>query len=134
MGTLKPYLMSEDARAQAEFYTKALGGEIVSIITHEQAMGAQNDYKHKVMHLCLSVPGGSHIFMADAIEPLQHGTGVYLSLEFQSENEARTAFANLAEGGQVKYPFEFQPFGLFLGELRDKFGVLWMITSEQKPE
>lgn len=39
MGALKPYLMSEDARAQAEFYTKALGGEIVSIITHEWLCG-----------------------------------------------------------------------------------------------
>ncbi|WP_263575845.1 VOC family protein [Paenibacillus vietnamensis] len=41
---------------------------------------------------------------------------------------------NLAEAGQVKYPFEFQPFGIFLGELKDRFGVLWMITAEPKAE
>ncbi|WP_224726116.1 hypothetical protein [Paenibacillus vietnamensis] len=65
----------------------ALGGEIVSVITHEEAMGAQNEYKDKIMHMCVALPGSSNIFMADAIEPFQHGTGVYLSLEFQSEAE-----------------------------------------------
>nr|WP_306812949.1 VOC family protein [Paenibacillus soyae] len=119
------------ATAQAKFYVEALGGEVVSSLTHGEGMGAENEYKDKIMHMCLAVPGGN-LFMADAMEPFQYGTGMYLSLEFQSEAEAQKAFANLAEGGQVKYPFELQPFGIFLGELTDKFGVLWMIIAEQK--
>jgi len=40
----------------------------LSIITHEQAMGTQQEYKDKVMHMCLSVAGENYIFMADTIE------------------------------------------------------------------
>jgi PhnB protein len=50
MGTLKPYIFSEDARTQADFYTQSLGGEIVSVGTHGELIGAQNEFKDKVMH------------------------------------------------------------------------------------
>ncbi|MBN2983713.1 MULTISPECIES: VOC family protein [Cohnella] len=134
MGILKPYIISEDARAQADFYLRSLGGEIVSVITHGEAMGAENEFRDKVMHMCLSVAGSNYIFMADAVEPFAHGTGLYLSIEYKTAAEAGEAFAKLAEGGKVKYPFELQPFGLYLGEATDRYGVSWMITSEPKTE
>jgi len=33
-----PYIHSEDARAQAEFYIHALGGEIVSVLHYDPAL------------------------------------------------------------------------------------------------
>jgi PhnB protein len=134
MGTLKPYLLSEDARSQAEFYTQSLGGEIVSVMTHEQAMGAQNEFKDKVMHLCLVVAGENYIFMADAIEPFTQGPGISLSIGYKTEAEASEAFQKLAAGGKVKFPIELQPFGLFYGEFTDKYGVSWMITAEPQAD
>jgi PhnB protein len=130
MGTLKPYLLSENARSQAEFYIQSLGGEIVSVTTHEQAMGTQNEFKDKVMHMCIAVAGENYIFMADAIEPFTQGPGVSLSIAYKTEAEASEAFEKLAAGGNVKFPFELQPFGLFYGEFTDKYGVSWMITHE----
>jgi len=64
------------------------------------------------------------------MEPFTHGSGLYLSLELDSESQAREAFEKLSDGGQVKYPFEFQPFGLHLGEVKDKYGIWWMITTQ----
>jgi len=132
MGTLKPYILSKDARTQAEFYTQSLGGEIVSVGTHGELMGAQNEFKDKVMHMCLAVAGGNYIFMADAIEPFTQGTGISLTIEYKTESEASEAFTKLAVGGNVKYPIEMQPFGVFLGELTDKYGIIWMITAAPK--
>jgi PhnB protein len=132
MGNLTPYLLSEDSRSQAEFYTQSLGGEILSVQTHEQLMGAQNEYKNKVMHMSLVVAGGNSVFMSDSLEPFTNGPGVSLSIEYKTVSEASEAFAKLAVGGNVKYPIEMQPFGLFYGELTDKYGVTWMITSEPK--
>lgn len=130
MGQVRPFLLSEDARAQAEFYTHSLGGEIVSVMTHEQATGAQHEHKDKVIHLCLVVAGGSSIFMADSLEPFTKGTGILLNVSYKTESEAGEAFAKLAAGGQVKQPFALQPFGLYYGELTDRYGVAWMVTSE----
>ncbi|RJX39165.1 VOC family protein [Paenibacillus pinisoli] len=130
MGKLKPYIISENARTQGQFYIDALGGRLMSAMTHEEAMGAQHDDKDKVMHMCIEVAGENYIFLADGMEPFTHGSGLYLSLELDSESQAREAFEKLSDGGQVKYPFEFQPFGLYLGEVKDKYGVWWMITAQ----
>lgn len=134
MGSLKPYIISEDARAQAEFYTQSLGGEILSLSTHGELMGAQNEFKDKVMHMCLAVAGGNTFFMADAIEPFTQGSGISLTIDYKTESEAGEAFAKLAAGGHVKYPIEMQPFGIFYGELTDKYGIMWMITAQSKSE
>jgi PhnB protein len=133
MGNLKPYIFSENARTQAEFYIQSLGGEIVSVSTHGELMGAQNEFKDKVMHMCLAVPGGN-IFMSDAIEPFIQGTGIALTIDYKTESEASEAFAKLAAGGYVKYPIKMQPFGVFYGELTDKYGIIWMITAEPKAD
>ncbi len=132
MAKLTPYIISEDARAQAAFYTQALGGEIQSVMTHGQLPNAQEAIKDKVMHLSL-VAGGIQFFMTDCImEPIDRGNGMNLSLEFATEAEAREAFDKLAEGGKVKYPLEPAFWGALFGQLEDKFGVLWMISSEAK--
>ncbi len=101
----------------------------MSVITHGEIMGSESEYADKVMHMCLSVAGGNAIFMADAIEPLTQGSGIALSIEYKTEAEAREAFAKLAADGTVKQPIEMQPFGLFYGELIDKYGIVWMMTA-----
>lgn len=55
---LYPYIYSEDARKQAEFYAQALNGDIADIRTFADAA---NEYEHmqdKVMHLVLHAAGG----------------------------------------------------------------------------
>ncbi|WP_127484671.1 VOC family protein [Paenibacillus ehimensis] len=130
MAKLTPYLVSEDARAQADFYINALGGEIVSIMTHGQLPDASEAVKDKVLHMCL-VAGGIHFFMSDSVyAPLNRGNGIQLSLEFPTEAEARDAFAKLGEGGTVRHPLEPAFWGALFGQIEDKYGVIWMITTE----
>ncbi|GIP59024.1 VOC family protein [Paenibacillus sp. FSL W8-0186] len=125
------YILSEDARSQAEFYTNALGGEVLSIMTYGQLPDSNDAIKDKVVHLSL-VAGGVNFFMTDAFEPIQTGNNINLSLEFATEDEAREAFTKLSEGGKVKHPLEPAFWGALHGQLEDKFGVLWMISNEVK--
>ncbi|MDQ6423548.1 VOC family protein [Paenibacillus sp. LHD-117] len=125
-------VLDEDARSQAAFYAESFGGQIMSVSTHGELMGTGSELKDKVMHLCVVVAGGHAIFMADAIEPVTQGTDISLALEYDSEPEASAAFAKIAVGGRVKYPIEMQPFGVYYGELTDKFGISWMITAAPK--
>lgn len=129
MATLKPFLYSEDSKAQAEFYIGALGGEIQSVTTHGEAPEPNDAVKDKdkVMHMCLTA-GGVTIFMADSLGPLTRGNGFSLNLEFKSGADGREAFANLAAGGKVLHPLEPVFWGGMFGELEDKYGVLWMIS------
>lgn len=127
---LTPYIFSEDAKAQAEFYTQALGGEILSVQTHGEIPGTKEELKDKVMHLSL-VAGGIPIFMSDSIfQTLERGNGIHLSLSFESDAEAHEAFDRMAEGGKVIDPLKTQFWGALFGVLEDKFGVLWQVTTE----
>lgn len=132
MAKQTPYIFSEDARAQAAFYIEALGGEVISVMTYGQLPNTDEKVKDKVVHLSL-VAGGVPLFICDTFEPVHYGNGISLSLEFQSEAEAREAFGKLTEGGKVK--FELQPafWGALFGQLEDRFGVQWMVTTEVKP-
>ncbi|MDF2680836.1 MAG: hypothetical protein K0R47_2026 [Brevibacillus sp.] len=129
MATLKPFLFSEDSRAQAEFYIGALGGEIQSVMTYAQAPDPNDAIKDKVMHLCM-MAGGVNFFMADSLDPLTRGNGISLNLQFESGTDGREAFDNLAAGGNVLHPLEPVFWGGMYGQLEDKYGVIWMISCE----
>jgi PhnB protein len=129
MANLYPYIMSDDARKQAEFYVKALNGEIVFIKTFADMPQANEQTKDKVMHLRLRAVG-QLFFISDLVrEPVVRGNGMNLTLEFPDEAEARKAFEGLAEGGRVMMPFAQQFWGSMLGIVEDPFGVRWQIAT-----
>jgi len=128
MPTLHPYIFSEDARKQADFYAKALGGEIVDVKTFAEMPNAPEDDKDKVMHLVLKV-GDLQIFMADS-SPVNQGNAIDLTLVYESEEEARQAFEGLAQGGKVLMPFERMFWGTSFGRVVDPFGIRWQISTE----
>lgn len=126
---MNAYLMSKDAKSQANFYIESLGGEIQFMNTYGDASGAPEAMKDKVMHLALTVAGTNSLMLSDAFEPVMYSRSVSLSLTYNDESEARAAYAKLSEGGESKYPFALQPWGAYYGEVIDRFGVTWMITK-----
>ncbi|PUA37572.1 hypothetical protein C8Z91_19730 [Paenibacillus elgii] len=127
---LTPFISSQDARAQAEFYSQALGGEIQSMITFGEIPGTPEEHKDKVMYMAMSVAGGNALFMSDSFGPVSKNGGIAMALSFGDEAEAREAYANLGKGGTDKYPFALQPWGAYYGEVVDKFGVNWQIMKQ----
>lgn len=126
---LVPYLMSEDARVQAEFYKNALGGEIHLVKTLDEVPGTPDTAKDKVMHLVLSVAGENTLFLSDSFLPAEASRKISLSLAFDDEEEARNAFLKLSEAGTEQYPFAVQPWGAFYGEVVDRYGITWQIVQ-----
>ncbi|MFD0618340.1 VOC family protein [Paenibacillus sp. GCM10027629] len=123
------YLMSEDARGQANFYVESLGGEIQFLTTFGETPGIPEAMKDKVMHLALTVAGTNTLMMSDSFEPVSYNRSISLALNYDEVSEAQTAYAKLSEGGVSKYPLALQPWGAYYGEVVDKFGVTWMITK-----
>jgi PhnB protein len=135
---LSPYIFSEDAVKQAEFYAKSLGGKILDVKTYGDIYpsDAQSDDqssgedKNRVMHLVLEV-GDETIFMADyGSGQVERGNGMDLTLVYTNEEEARIVFDNLSQGGNVIMPFERMFWGTTFGRLEDPFGIRWQISTE----
>jgi len=129
MSKLSPYIFSQDARKQAEFYAKSLNGEILEIKTFAEVPGAKEEDKDRVMHLQLKV-GEQLIYMADnGSEPVQRGNGMDLSFELATEEEGQVVFDSLSLGGKIIMPFQRMFWGMTFGRLEDAYGVKWQIST-----
>ncbi|MDQ0232073.1 glyoxalase/bleomycin resistance/extradiol dioxygenase family protein [Metabacillus malikii] len=128
--TVIPFIMSEDARTQADYYKQVFGGEILAESTFGQVEGTPEEAKDKIMFLSMTIAGSNTLNMADSFEPVS-GNHIELSLSFEDEKEARHTFEALSNSGcTVKYPFTYQPWDAFFGEVIDKFGVTWQIVTQ----
>ncbi|MDI4643891.1 VOC family protein [Cohnella hashimotonis] len=134
MARLVPYIFSEDARSQAQFYVDALGGELLSVMTFGDVPGTPEALKEKIMHLHL-VAGGITILMSDSpSRQIVRGNGTALSLLFDTPEEAHAAFDKLSAGGNVQDPLKQQFWGALFGVLQDKYGVEWQVSTEQQQQ
>jgi PhnB protein len=57
------------------------------------------------------------------------GSDVPPSLTVDGAAEAKRIWALLSEGGQIPMPMEETFFAIRFGQLRDKFGISWMILA-----
>jgi PhnB protein len=114
------------------FYEQHLGGSITMLMTHGQAPDQSNvkpDWKDAVLHARISI-GGTELMGAD-IPNAQPMRSSYLSLNVESDAEAERIFSALSDGGEVFMPMQETFFATRFGQLRDRFGLNWMIIHEQ---
>ena len=130
---LNTYVNFSGKCAQAfRFYEQHLGGTITMLMTHGQAPDQSNvkpEWKDAVLHARLSV-GGTELTGAD-IPNAQPMRSAYLSLNVESDAEAERIFSALADGGEVFMPMQETFFATRFAQLRDRFGINWMIIHER---
>lgn len=114
------------------FYEQHLGAKIGTMMTHGQAPDptpVKPEWKDAVLHARLSI-GETELMGADipSAEPMR---SAYLSLLVDTDAEAERVFSALADGGQVFMPLQETFFASRFGQVRDRFGVNWMILHER---
>jgi PhnB protein len=135
MKTMKMHTYVNFAGKCAEafaFYEKHLGGKVGMMMTHGQAPDQTKvspEMKDAVLHGRISV-GGTELMGAD-IPSAQPMRSAYLSLGVDSDAEAERIFAALADGGQILMAIAETFFATRFGQVRDRFGVNWMILHER---
>ena len=114
------------------FYEQHLGGKIGMMMTHGQSPDQSKvspEWKDLVLHARMSL-GGTDLMGAD-IPQAEAMRSAYLSLMVDSDAEAERIFAALAGGGQILMPIAETFFATRFGQVRDRFGVNWMILHER---
>ncbi len=141
--TLTPYLSFPGTTREAfAFYAQALGASIQTLLRYadmpapEQPMqgcgegGAPSG--DGIMHASLVLPGGALLFAGDTPPgmPFEGMKGVMLALEYDTIDQAHSAFNALAQGGQITMPLAPAFWARSFGMLTDRFGVSWAINGE----
>ncbi len=114
------------------YYEKHLGGKIGMMMTHGQGPDPSRvppQLKDGVLHARIVV-AGTELAGAD-IPTAQPMRSAYLSLATDTDAEAERIFAALADGGEVFMPMQETFFATRFAQLRDQFGINWMIVRER---
>ncbi|MBD2869067.1 VOC family protein [Paenibacillus arenilitoris] len=133
--SLNPYLVFEGkAKEAVHYYEKALGGNVVSIMTFGDMPADPNypladDAKDRVMHALLNV-GDAVLMFSDTFPGMPHQPGetVQIAIHPSEEARAREIFAALEDGGQVVMPLQKTDWSPLYGIVKDKFGVTFQVN------
>jgi PhnB protein len=145
--TLTPYLtFGGNTRAAFAFYEKALGAKIETMMRYADITPSADGNGSNagcgdtgappsgdgIMHACLRLPDGALLFAGDAPPgmPFKGVEGVMLALQYDSVDEAHSAFHALADGGQVTMPLAPAFWAKTFGMLTDRFGIAWAVNGE----
>ena len=115
------------------FYEQHLGGQIGMVMTRGDLPDQSQirpESKTAVVHARISL-GDTELLGAD-VDNAQPMRSAYLSLTVESDSEAERIFAALSDGGQVFMPMGETFFASRFAQLRDRFGINWMLTCERR--
>ena len=85
-----------------------------------------------IMHACLKLPGGAMLFAGDTPPGMAFDgiKGVMLALQYDTVDQAHSAFNALTQGGgQVTMPMAPAFWAETFGMLTDCFGVSWAVNG-----
>jgi PhnB protein len=141
--TLTPYLSFDGKTREAfAFYEKALGAKIETMMSYADMPASAMPTEgcgdaggppsgDGIMHACLALPGGAMLFAGDTPPGMPHEglKGAMLALQYDTVDQAHSAFNALVQGGQVTMPLAPAFWAQTFGMLTDRFGVAWAVNG-----
>ena len=114
------------------YYEQHLGGKVTFTMTHgESPQPSQlgSEWKNAVLHASIEL-GGTTLQGADIpnAEPMR---SAYLTLSVDSDADAERIFKVLSDGGRALMPMVETFFASRFGQVRDRFGITWMILRQR---
>lgn len=123
-----------DGRCRAAFqkYHRVLGGTLETMLTYgESPMAAQVEpgWHDRIMHATL-ILGESELTGADVPPTVyRQPQGFSITINVESPEHASHIFTALAEGGEIKFPFQQTFWSPGYGMLVDEFGIPWEVNG-----
>ncbi|MDR6950867.1 PhnB protein [Ancylobacter sp. 3268] len=135
---VQAYLMFNGLTEEAiAFYKTAIGAQVTALMRFSDAPEppppgmVPEGWDNKIMHSSFKV-GDAELMASDGCQSDEAGfSGISLALSVASPEEAEVKFAALSEGGEVTMPLAKTFFSPAFGTLTDRFGVSWMIVTNE---
>ena len=133
-----PYLTFKNAKEAMDYYVQAFGAEITyhRSFNKEQAenlgMATDDESLQQTTLRGEFTIAGQKVICADAtMGTPQSSARVSLMLDFDDASEARQLFDRLAgsDDQRVTVPFGDWMFNSQMGQVVDKYGITWLITT-----
>ncbi len=125
-----------------KFYQHVFNGKFVGkglqrfsdVVLPPEAAGMPEETKKMILHAELEIIPGFVLMATDAPESMGfkmvHGNNMHINVELDSRAETERIYEALSEGGNVTMPLKDMFFGAYFAELKDKYGINWMLTHQ----
>jgi len=139
MAQVNPYLNFKGNCEEAfTFYKSVFGGEFTFIGRFKDMpapdITLSEEEGNMIMHVSLPISKETTLFGSDVNGPwtaqFVTGNNISLSVNTESEAEAKRIFDGLSAGGQVTMPLEKTFWNAYFGMFTDKFGISWMVNYD----
>jgi PhnB protein len=133
---INPYLiLNGNGQDAVKFYEEVLSAKIVMVQTFGEMpenpeFPIPEDAKDRVLHAHLKV-GNTDLMISDTFpgQPYQIGSQVTVSITVDDVEHSKEVFAKLQDGGQVVMPLGETFWSPSYGQVTDKFGVTWHVST-----
>lgn len=132
MNQLTPYLFFSGRCAEAlDYYSSIFEGEIISKQRFSEApetiQGVEPDW---IMHADFSCDYFK-LMMSDGLKQSERDGPIALSVVMHNRSVQAQIFESLADGGKVIMPLTDTFWGAHFGQVVDRFGIRWMLHSQE---
>lgn len=134
---INPYLVTNgDGQEAVKFYEHALDAKVVSLQTfgdmpENPEFPIPAEAKDRVLHAHLKI-GNTDLMISDTFpgQPQQGGSQVTIAIHIQNAEKSQEVFEKLQDGGQVIMPLQETFWSPSYGQVKDKFGVEWQVSTQ----
>lgn len=130
---ITPHLCFDgQCRAAFAIYQQILGGKIQTMLTYgESPMAArvESQWRDRILHASLQF-GDIELTGVDLLpRDYRKPQGFFVTLTIEGATRADQIFASLADGGQVRLPFQPTFWSPGFGVVVDRFAIPWEVSS-----
>ena len=123
-----------NCREAMHFYKDCLDGDLFIQTVGESPMAEQMPKKMQNCILHATLTSGNLCLMGSDMvseKGLIRGNAISVVINCSDEEQIRTLYNKLSEGGYKTHPIELTFWGALFGGLTDKFGNPWLLHYEQ---
>lgn len=127
--------LNGNGKEAVKFYENVLDAEVLGVQTYGQLpenpeFTLPDEVKDRVVHAQLKV-GNTFLMLSDTFpgQPYQLGSQVDVAINLNDVEKSKEVFEKLQESGEVIMPLQETPWSPSYGQVRDKFGITWQIST-----
>ncbi|GKU82714.1 VOC family protein [Niallia sp. NCCP-28] len=127
--------MNGDGKEAVTFYENALEAKVLGVQTYGELpenpeFPLPAEAKDLVVHAQLKI-GNTFLMLSDTFpgQPYQMGSQVDVAITLNDAEKSKEVFGKLQEGGEVIMPLQETPWSPSYGQVKDKFGITWQIST-----
>ncbi|MFS0658898.1 VOC family protein [Niallia alba] len=127
--------MNGNCKEAVKFYENALDAENLGVQTYgdmpdNPEFPLSEEMKNLVLHANLRI-GNTFLMLSDNFpgQPYQVGSQVDVAVLLNDPEKSKEVFEKLIDGGEAVMPLQETPWSPSYGQVKDKFGITWQIST-----